>query len=175
MKHAVMCILPLESRAENIVARLQDAGFASTDISILMPDREGVRDIGQQQPGKNGKSGANTFAGVPVEGSLSWLPGLRGISFAGIGPVIATGPIIAALSGPPSGAPIGDIAGGICGLGIAEYEAKQYEARLRSGNIFLAVHTDRADQSKRAAEIFANFGARDINHSSEPALESQTR
>ena len=52
MKQAVICIVPTEVQAEGIVDMLKTAGFLNTDISVLMPDRTGVRDLGTENHSK---------------------------------------------------------------------------------------------------------------------------
>ena len=79
-----------------------------------------------------------------------------------MGPFVAAGPIMAALSGAAIGATVGSFAGGLIGLGIPEIEAKRYEGKLKSGNILLSVHTENADQVALAKDIFAAFGAQDV-------------
>ena len=53
------------------------------------------------------------------------------------------------------------------GLGIPEYEAKQYESKIREGNVLISVHADDGDETKRAEDIFKTAGARDIKRVAE--------
>jgi uncharacterized membrane protein len=84
-----------------------------------------------------------------------------------MGPFIAAGPIMALLSGAAVGGSIGGVSGGLIGLGIPEIEAKQYENKLRDGNILLSVHTENGDEAKRAEDIFKTFKATEIYRISE--------
>jgi len=93
---------------------------------------------------------------------LGWIAGIGALAIPGVGPFIAAGPILAALSGAAVGAAVGGIAGGLIGLGIPEIEAKRYEGKIKEGNILISVHTDNSDEIKRAKEIFTNQGAQDI-------------
>jgi uncharacterized membrane protein len=83
-----------------------------------------------------------------------------------VGPFIAAGPIMAALSGAALGATTGGLVGGLIGLGIPEIEAKRYEEKLRNGNFLIAVDARDSDQVDRAKEIFKNARAEDIATSS---------
>ena len=47
------------------------------------------------------------------------------LAIPGLGPFIAAGPVMAALSGAAAGAAVGGIAGALIGLGIPEIEAKK--------------------------------------------------
>ena len=173
MKQAVICIVPTESQADVIVSSLKDAGFCNTDISVLMPDKAGVRDMGHEKHSK-APEGTSTGAGAGavVGGALGWLAGIGALAIPGVGPFVAAGPIMAALSGAAIGAATGGVTGGLIGLGIPEYEAKQYEGKLREGNILLSVHTENGDEAKRAEEIFKAAGAKDVKRTGEQAVKS---
>ena len=71
--------------------------------------------------------------GGVVGGALGWLAGIGSLAIPGVGPFIAAGPILAALSGAAVGAAVGGIAGGLIGLGIPELEAKRYEGKIKEG------------------------------------------
>lgn len=63
---------------------------------------------------------------------LGLLAGIGALAIPGVGPLVApAGPIMAALSGAAVGAAIGGIGGALIGMGIPEYEAKQYETKIR--------------------------------------------
>src|SRR4030095_15784529 len=80
----------------------------------------------------------------------------------GVGPLIAAGPIMAALSGAALGATFGGIAGTLIGIGIPEYEAKQYEGKVRDGNILISIHTDDSDEEDLAEKILEKENASDV-------------
>jgi len=98
---------------------------------------------------------------------LGLLAGIGALAIPGLGPFIAAGPIMAALSGAAVGATTGGVVGGLVGLGIPEIEAKRYDEKLRKGNYLIAVHTDESDDVDRAKDIFKNAGAEDISTVSE--------
>ena len=95
-------------------------------------------------------------------GALGWLVGIGALAIPGVGPFIAAGPILAALSGAAVGATVGGIAGGLIGLGIPELEAKRYEGKIKAGNILLSVHTDDSQEIKRVEQIYRAANAEDI-------------
>ena len=66
---------------------------------------------------------------------------------------------MAALAGAGVGAAVGGISGALIGLGIPEYEAKQYEGKIKEGNILIAVHSENSEEVKRAKDIFDHAGA----------------
>src|SRR6266404_837853 len=167
-KKQVFCIAKSESQAERIVERLQSSGFPNSEISILLPDREGKHDIGHVKATK-APEGATTGAttGGVTGGVIGLLAGIGALAIPGVGPFIAAGPIMAALSGAAVGAATGGVVGGLIGLGIPEIEAKRYEEKLKKGNYLLAVHTDESEDVDRAKHIFKTAGAEDISTVSE--------
>jgi uncharacterized membrane protein len=74
---------------------------------------------------------------------------------------------MAALSGIAAGSAVGGIAGALVGFGIPEYEAKQYEGKLKSGNILISVHTEDSKAREVAKEIFEREHASDISYTGE--------
>jgi len=170
-KTSVICLASSRAQAESIVDRLKKSGFSDNDISALLPDKAGSRDFAHE---KNTKApeGAATGAGAGgvVGGTLGLLAGIGLLAVPGVGPFLAAGPIMAALSGAAVGAAAGGIAGGLIGLGIPEYEAKRYEGKVKAGNILISVHTESSDQVKRAKTIFEAAGAQDISSTSEAGV-----
>ena len=106
---------------------------------------------------------------------LGWLVGVGSLAIPGVGPFIAAGPIMAALSGAAIVGTAGGLIGALVGMGIPEYEAKRYEARLREGRILISVHSEDRDQTKRAKEIFESAGAEDIATAGESSVKDSDR
>ena len=160
---SVFCISTSREQADRIVGQLKDAEFSSNDISVLFPDKGTTRDFAHEKHTKapeGAVAGAGT--GGVVGGTLGWIVGIGALAIPGVGPFIAAGPILAALSGAAIGAAAGGIAGGLIGLGIPEIEAKRYEGKVKAGNILISVHTDNSEEIARAKDLFANAGAQDI-------------
>lgn len=162
-KKSVFCIATSRSQADLIVDQLKDANFSNNDISALFADKNTSHDFAHE---KNTKAPEGAVAGAGtggvVGGALGWIAGIGALAIPGVGPFIAAGPIIAALSGAAIGAAVGGIAGGLIGLGIPEIEAKRYEGKIKEGNILISVHTENSDEIARAKDIFTESGAQDI-------------
>src|SRR5450631_2841885 len=171
MKRSVMCIVQNQTQANSIVGNLQNAGFSSSDISVLFTDRQGSKDFAHEHNTKapEGAVGGASAGGV-LGGTLGLLAGIGALAIPGLGPFIAAGPLLAALSGAAAGATVGGIAGALIGLGIPEIEAKRYEGKIKSGNILISVHAAKSDEQKRAEEIFKTAHADDICSSSESSV-----
>src|SRR5712672_167340 len=102
---SVFCLARDEAQASNIVDNLKTAGFSNNDISVLLPDKAGTRDFAHEK-GTKAPEGAITGAGTGgvLGGALGWLAGVGALAIPGLGPFIAAGPIMAALSGAAVGA-----------------------------------------------------------------------
>jgi len=163
MATAVFCIATSTAQATNIVSRLKGGGFADNDISVLMPDKEGTRDFAHEQHTK-APEGAATGAGAGgvVGGVVGLLAGIGALAIPGLGPFIAAGPIMAALSGAAVGAAVGGLTGALVGMGIPEFEAKRFEGKIKGGNILLSVHAANSEEVKLAKKIYEDAGAEDI-------------
>ena len=160
------------TQADMIVDRLREARFFSNDISVLFPDKNTTREFAHE---KSTKAPEGAVAGVGTGGALGgvfgWLVGIGTLAIPGVGPFIAAGPIMAALSGAAVGAAVGGVTGALIGMGIPEYEAKRYEGRLREGGILISVHAETSEAVDRAKEIFEGAGAKDIATASESGVE----
>src|SRR5580693_10179707 len=168
MAKAVICIAKSEEQATRIVDDLKAAGFSNNDVSVLLPDRAGSRDFAHEHHTKAPEGAATgAVAGGVTAGVLGWLVGIGTLAIPGVGPLIAAGPILAALSGAAAGGAVGGLAGALIGLGIPEYEAKRYEGAIRNGNILISVHTEDSKERDAAKKIFENASAKDISYTAE--------
>ena len=153
---------------EEAVDALRQAGFRNTDISVLFPENQGTKDFAHEKSTKAPEgTAAGAGTGAVIGGTLGWLAGIGALAIPGVGPLIAAGPIVAALTGVGVGGAIGGLTGALIGMGIPEYEAKRYEGRVKEGGILLSVHSDNSDWTKKAKEILERTGADDISSTGE--------
>lgn len=167
-KVSVFGIYKSRISTENAVDRLKMSGFRSSDISVLMPDKESSRDFAHEKSTKapeGATAGAST--GVVLGGTLGWLAGMGALAIPGVGPLVAAGPIMAAVAGAGVGGTLGGISGALIGLGIPEYEAKRFEGHVKDGGILLSIHCESDEAIKQAKSLLENTGAQDIASSSE--------
>jgi TusA-related sulfurtransferase len=176
MSKAIIGIANTVSQAETIVTSLKNSGILTTDISVLMPDLGGNRDFAHEHNTKapEGATIGGSAGGV-AGGALGLLAGIGALAIPGVGPFIAAGPIMAALSGAAVGATIGGVAGALVGMGMPEYEAKQYEDKLKEGNILISVHTDDSDEAKRIKEIMEDAHAEDVSITGEAGVSKSDK
>lgn len=170
MSKAVFCLVDTR-QAVAAVDRLKAAGFSNNDISVLMADKDGTRDFAHEHHTKapeGAAAGAGT--GLAIGGALGWLAGIGTLAIPGVGPLIAAGPIMAALSGAAIGGTVGGITGALIGLGVPEFEAKRFEGKIRGGSILVSVHSDNSAETDAAREIFESIGADNISTAREAAV-----
>src|SRR6202030_1969363 len=128
-------------------------------VSALLPENLGTRPIGTEKASKAPEgAAAGAGSGAVLGGALGLLAGMGALAIPGVGPLIAAGPIMAALAGLGVGGAVGGFAGALIGMGIPEYEAKRYEGRIKSGGILLSVHCDTSDEIKVVKELLKNTG-----------------
>src|SRR5256714_14499396 len=155
MSKSVFGIAVTPGQAERIVDQLQAEGFAVSEISVLMPDTGGTRDVGHVKATK-APEGATTGAatGGATGGVIGLLAGIGALAIPGVGPFIAAGPIMAALSGAAVGAATGGLVGTFIGLRNPEIEAKRYDEKVKKGDYPIAVHTDESEEVDPAERGF---------------------
>jgi len=171
MEKSVMGIVDSVVDTEAILNSLQAAGVGTSDISVLLPDKGGTKDFAHEHNTK-APEGAITGAGAGgiAGGTLGLLAGVGALAIPGLGPFIAAGPLMAALSGAATGAAIGGLTGGLVGMGIPEIEAKRYEGKVAGGNILIAVHTEDNDSQNTVKTILEREGAHDVVATTESSV-----
>ncbi len=163
LKNSVFGIFQTQIALEYCITKLKERGFFGTDISVLMPSKSETRTFAHENSTKSPEFATGGAAGGAVLGGvLGWLAGIGTLAIPGVGPFIAAGPIVAALSGAGIGGAIGGISGALVGLGVPEYEAKRYETLVNAGGMLLSVHVSTSPLQEGALEILKECGASDI-------------
>ena len=136
--------------AERAYECLTSRGYTDRDVSLLMSDdtraRHFPRDAATKtELGTKAAEGAG-IGGVTGAGLGALLAGLAaaGIAVPGL-PIIAMGPLAAALAGGGTGGVLGALVGGLVGYGIPEERARLYERGIGEGGIVFGV-TPRSDE-----------------------------
>jgi hypothetical protein len=173
MNASVYCTTKTAAQAETIIDALKRASFSNTHFSVLLPDQRATLDFAHE-PNPKAPDGEATggVAGLGVGAAVGWLAGIGALAIPGVGPLIAAGPIMAALGGAAVGTATGGVIGGLVGMGIPEFEAKRYDAKIREGNVLISVHTEDGEQRDVAREIFKRNDAEDISTGSEASAKS---
>jgi hypothetical protein len=162
-KRTALCIVQTQEHATRIVDALQNSGFSTDDISVLLPNKSGTRDFAHEH---NTKAPEGAIAGVGagglIGGTLGLLAGLGALTIPGVGLFIAAGPLFAALGGVSAGAAFGGITGALIGMDIPEIEARRYEGKVKGGNILISVHAETPEALQRGESVFRVARAEDI-------------
>jgi hypothetical protein len=158
---------------ESALEALRAANFRNSDISAILPDRERTtRDLAHEISSKAPEGiAAGAGTGAAVGGVMGWLIGIGAIAIPGVGPLLAAGPIVAALAGAGAAGATGGLVGGLIGAGIPEIEAKRYAGRIREGGYLISVHCDDRDWAKRAEEILEATGGREVVKTTEASAD----
>lgn len=167
-RNSVFGIFHDKESLDRTVEILKAQNFRNSDISVLMPTKEGTKKFAIEKNTKAPEGAATgATAGALGGGVLGWLVGAGALAIPGLGPFIAAGPIVAAIAGAGVGGTVGGVAGGLIGLGIPEVEAKLYEGYVKEGGMLLSIHVDDSDWEKKAKEILEENGAEEVSTTSE--------
>jgi len=162
---AVFGLYPDETELLEAIEELKCAGFRTTDLSMLVPENLGSKDIGHEKHSKAPEGAvAGGIAGAVIGGALAWLSsaGVIALPLVSADTLLAAGLVMAILAGVGAFGVLGAILGGFIGGLSPEYEAKRYSGRIRSGSVLLSVHCDNADWRLRAKQSLRHTGARGV-------------
>jgi hypothetical protein len=159
-RNTVVGIFDDYAAARQAVDALRDVGFQSADLGLTR--REQVEDGSLEEvAGVRVGAGAATgaLAGGTIGAITGWLAGIGALVVPGVGPILAVGPLAAALTGAAIGAAGGGLVGALTGMGIPEDEARWYESELSLGGTLVLVQAEhRYDEARR---ILLECGARE--------------
>lgn len=140
-------------QAHRAVEDLLSMGYRSDEISILskhkglMDDIEGI-DTSMEGLDSSTEAGlkGGIVTGATIGGVGGLLAGLGALAIPGIGPIIAAGPLAAALTGVLAGGAvggtIGTIGGALIDAGVPEEDARFVDERFDAGDIIVYVEAD---------------------------------
>jgi hypothetical protein len=148
--------------AQQAVQDLVDAGFARDNISLVANDAAGTYQNSTTTTAREDVRGNEGASFGAVTGALV---GLGAMLIPGIGPVVAAGPLIAALTGAGIGAAAGAVTGGITAslvnFGFTEETAGYYAEGVRRGGTLVVVHADE-NRAAMAENILNRHGIVDV-------------
>src|SRR5688500_2026147 len=154
------------SDAQSAVSELEAAGFDRDSISVFANRGD--------QPG-GGSSAASTesgsdtaertMAGAVAGGGVGLLAGLALAMIAGVGPILAGGPLAAGLTGAGIGAVAGGMVGALPSAGVPEEHAHYYAEGVRRGGTLVTLACDDED-AKQAMDILNRHNPVDIDQRS---------
>jgi len=148
-------------QAGKVIEDLRGADFRAEHISMVVPDPENLRmaAVDVVRPGVD----RVVLAGSLLGAAGGWLVGLAALAIPGVGPFMAAGPLLSAISGAAAGSLLGGWAGALIHFDVPEYEAKIYEGHLTAGKVLVAVHTHDRAERVRAEDIMEQHNAIEID------------
>lgn len=150
----VIGVFESRDNAEKAVNELRQQGFSTEEINILSKKD---RHQGRQGETYDDDISDGALTGGTLGGIGGLLLGAGALAIPGVGPVIAVGPIAAALSG----AVAGGVAGGLIDWGIPSEASRRYEQEVVQGKILAVIRADAA-KVNAAAQILRQNGAKDV-------------
>ncbi|PGE52696.1 general stress protein [Bacillus toyonensis] len=145
-----------------VINELNDKGYSADNISAIAKDQKEIEHLEEKSGEKVNSetahkadifSATGLVAGGVAGGLGGLLTGLGVLAVSGMGPIVAAGPIAAAIGG---GA--GSLIGAFIGLGIPEEHAKKYEEYIYDGNILILVDA-KLDDKLEIYKIFDKHNA----------------
>lgn len=163
----VVGIFKTEDQAIRAIEGLKRDGYREDEISVVTKDRGqhdrvaqvagNISDARDSGIGRDGDTGSKAAGGAVTGGTIGGigglLLGLGSFAIPGLGPIMAAGPIAAAIGGALAGGAVGGLLGALTDFGIPEVEAKEYETRINAGEILVLVDTE----DTRSDSVYSNF------------------
>lgn len=156
--------------AERAVSKLESAGVAHSDISIVSNDAA-QRDrystgasgtTSRDHPSTSTGAGTGATAGATLGAGAGLLAGLGLLAIPGLGPVVAAGWLVSTLVGAGAGAAAGGLVGSLTGAGIDEADAHSYSEAVHRGGTLVTVRANAANHD-RIVDILDDEGTIDMN------------
>jgi hypothetical protein len=166
-EHTTVALFSDVESAASAVDELCMKGFSIDEVSVVAEDNEQLRELAEHTETDAGEkaakgAGAGAGTGAVVGGVAGLIAGVTAITIPGLGPLIAAGPLAATLGGAAAGAAVGGIIGALTGMGMSEDEARDYEERIKEGDLLIAVQTTDATE-ERAETILGQHGGERVS------------
>lgn len=149
--------------AQRVARELLEEGFASSDINVVASNVRGeFRDDDRIAVTDTSNAATGAVAGGVLGGAAGIAVSLMGLTLPGLGPIIAAGPLAAALSGAGAGVIAGGLIGSLTELGVSNSDAEYYAESVRRGGALVTVRADNG-AADRAVDIMREHNAVDID------------
>jgi len=151
----IIGVFESRSSAEKAVNTLRQQGFTNEEINII--SKKPQHQQTQQGETYDDDIVDGTLTGGTLGGIGGLLLGAGALVIPGIGPILAAGPIAAAVGG----AIAGGITGGLIDWGIPAEASQHYEQEVIQGSILAMIRTDAAKVNS-VAQILRQNGAKEV-------------
>ncbi|GBG54814.1 membrane protein [Sporomusaceae bacterium FL31] len=147
----VIGVFATRSDAETAVQTLRSQGFTNEEINIVSKNQKN-NNVSYDDDITDGALTGSTIGGI---GGL--LIGAGAMVVPGVGPLLAAGPISAAIGG----ALAGGLAGGLIDWGIPSEASHRYAKEVEQDKILAIIRTN-DNRVNAAAKILRQYGAQDV-------------
>jgi hypothetical protein len=168
MNEAVYGVFASIDDAERAISALKDHGAGGNEISVVRKDTgTGLPQVENEAstgitPTSAGDVTAGALKGGAAGLALGILAGAVALTIPGLGPILAAGPLAAALGATMATTAAGAISGGAVGYfvdqGVPEEAAHDYHSHLDRGNLLVVVRSARLSASE-AVLLMEKYGA----------------
>lgn len=160
MAKTIVGLFDTFTEAQGAVRDLVNKGFPRDTISIAANNAAGeyVESTASEE-WSGTATGATTGAAIGGIGGL--LVGLGALAVPGVGPIVAAGPLIAALTGAGVGAVAGGLIGALTDIGVPEEDASYYAEGVRRGGTLVTLNAE-DDRAEDAIDILEDHNAVDV-------------
>lgn len=161
MAKTIVGLFDTLTEAQGAVQELVNKGFSRDTISIAANNAAG--EYTQSTTSSEEWSGTATGAatGATIGGIGGLLVGLGALAIPGVGPIVAAGPLIAALTGAGIGAVAGGLIGALTDIGVPEEEAGYYAEGVRRGGTLVTINAE-DNMADKAIDILEDHNAVDV-------------
>jgi heat induced stress protein YflT len=140
MRNTVVGVFENWNEARTAIERLREAGFPSENVSVVASHQE----AGAHPHLLGDQEGEGVVVGAAAGGALGaaggWALGLAVLAVPGVGPILAAGPILGAITGLAAGAGVGSLLGALAGSTVPHEEVAEYEEAFTQGSVLVGVN-----------------------------------
>ena len=147
------------STAREVVAALEEAGYTSSEISVVTQKGDGLTTTDADDDSDGAKTGATI--GLVAGTGAGLLASLGVLAIPGIGPLVAAGVLATTLATAAAGTLTGGLLGALIDYGVSPEQAEVYAENVRRGGTLVSVKADGARLSE-AEIIMQDFDPVDI-------------
>jgi hypothetical protein len=147
------------STAREVVSALEDAGFTSSEISLVTQRGDGVKTTTADDDHDGAKTGATI--GLVAGTGAGLLASLGVLAIPGIGPLVAAGVLATTLATAAAGTVTGGLLGALVDYGVSPEHAEVYAENVRRGGTLVSVRAD-GERLSEAEEIMQEYDPVDI-------------
>lgn len=169
MHHTVVGVFEHFVQAEDAIRELEKAGIPRNHVSLAAAEAPATKNRTKDE---SAELTAGAGAGATLGGVAGLVLGLSALAIPGAGPIVAAGPLAAALASAGIGAAAGGFLGALSGMNVPERDAAYSADAVRRGRAVVIVHAQE-DNFATARDVLNQCGAQNVNEEGEDARSSE--